>query len=776
MKKLLTLCLLLGAFACKSDDDKLMVPKIEATDTAVDAKGGEGAVGYRLLNAAAGEKVEATADADWITDIAVGDNIIRFEAAENDTTESRQAGMTLSYRGAESLTITITQEASNADFTIKINSVSPYGCNVTYTPVNYDGDYLFLVVEKSTLDKYMGQDMEDWYAGDYNYIKSLADRNGVTIADLIPAAPQIFGRWGAAVTMDYSTLTIDTEYYAYCYGIDSEGNRLTDMCYASFTTAVVDPVDMTFEAEITQITDKGANIVVTPSLADENYFWVYISDFDFFSKADSDINKVMTLYIQTMKYEEKEYGIAIADILRRGTSQLSAEQLWSNTLYRIVAWGMDEKGTPTTMAVEAGQFTTLPSQSAEECTFEISCPEIKQMDILINVKPSNPETRYYIAPIDEDICSGYNDEQMAQRIINMETERFKQNFYGAGVDWSNFESVFSGEQSLWGRDDLYWTFKPDHNYRIFVFGVDAQGVRTTDVARFDQKTAPAEQSSITFTVETVETQWNTATFRITPSNDTEYWLPFLIYTEDLQYYRLANGSLDAKALMAEIDHYYDDSTKYYTHKGEWTGPMSWVSDTDYTMLVCGYAGTNSTQFYEYVFHSPEIPFGRSEADVTATYEMFDGAELIELDPQRWQGAEDDCIMYIRYTPNDKAAHWYGGVWNVVEMYETGVDFLLALLRNKEASHVDRATGMYRPWFGYTWSFSYVAEGEDGNFGQWHYEEFTPYRDGVMKNMSEPYDFWSKPAANSAILSVPKRAQEAAVRSAEAAMPRLHLAR
>ena len=71
MKKLLTLCLLLGAFACKSDDDKLMVPKIEATDIAVDAKGGEGAVGYRLLNAAAGEKVEATADADWITDIAV---------------------------------------------------------------------------------------------------------------------------------------------------------------------------------------------------------------------------------------------------------------------------------------------------------------------------------------------------------------------------------------------------------------------------------------------------------------------------------------------------------------------------------------------------------------------------------------------------------------------------------------------------------------------------------------------------------------------------------
>ncbi len=721
--------------------------------------------------------MEATADADWITDIAVGDNIIRFEAAENDTTESRQAGMTLSYRGAESLTITITQEASNADFTIKINSVSPYGCNVTYTPVNYDGDYLFLVVEKSTLDKVHGAGHGGLVCRRLQLYKVAGrpQRRDDSRPDTRSAAdirPLGRSRYHGLLDADdrYRILRLLLRHRQ--RGQSPDGY----VCYASFTTAVVDPVDMTFEAEITQITDKGANIVVTPSLADENYFWVYISDFDFFSKADSDINKVMTLYIQTMKYEEKEYGIAIADILRRGTSQLSAEQLWSNTLYRIVAWGMDEKGTPTTMAVEAGQFTTLPSQSAEECTFEISCPEIKQMDILINVKPSNPETRYYIAPIDEDICSGYNDEQMAQRIINMETERFKQNFYGAGVDWSNFESVFSGEQSLWGRDDLYWTFKPDHNYRIFVFGVDAQGVRTTDVARFDQKTAPAEQSSITFTVETVETQWNTATFRITPSNDTEYWLPFLIYTEDLQYYRLANGSLDAKALMAEIDHYYDDSTKYYTHKGEWTGPMSWVSDTDYTMLVCGYAGTNSTQFYEYEFHSPEIPFGRSEADVTATYEMFDGAELIELDPQRWQGAEDDCIMYIRYTPNDKAAHWYGGVWNVVEMYETGVDFLLALLRNKEASHVDRATGMYRPWFGYTWSFSYVAEGEDGNFGQWHYEEFTPYRDGVMKNMSEPYDFWSKPAANSAILSVPKRAQEAAVRSAEAAMPRLHLAR
>lgn len=762
MKKLFVFGLLLSMFACKSDEDVTppATSQIEAqSELAVSAEGGEAAVGYTIKNPVEGVVLSAEADVDWIEILSTDNNIVRLSASKNDEKTTRTGHVTLKYQGANDFAVTVSQAPLDVDFVISVDEVSAYGAKITYSPIKYDGHYVFFVIEKDTLDPYLSsqENLEAWYAKDLAYLKNLAASNNVTLGELILRAPQIFGLNGDPVNISYSTLDINTEYYAYCYGLDGEGNRRTDMCYAEFKTGVAGTVDMTFEAKVENITSTGAHVSVTPSNNTDTYYWVYISDFDFVNTAGGDVNTVMTLISNSLK----ETG-TVAQSLHRGVSDQHIDDMWDNTLYHIVAWGMDAMGTPTTEAVEVASFTTLPKGVTDPCTFDITVTEVKDMDMRVKIVPSNPETRYYVALIDEEKCTNYNDEQMAQRIINMENDRFAWEFYGPGVDWSNFESMLTGEQEVWGRADLYWTFVPDHTYRIYVFGIDNDGNRTTRIARIDQKTAPVEQSALTIQIEYVpeESDWKYGTFQFTPSNEDEYYLPYLAYKEDIDtYYRNADGSLKTAEIMEEIEHTYDGETNYYTRKGTRKLEFRWAAGMEYTMLVCGYAGSNTTDFFEYSITAPEIPFGKSDAEVTATYELFDGAELAKLSPAKWGAYVDNCVIYIRYTPNEKAVHWYGGVWMPVDTYEHdgGIAYLLTLIQNPDASHVDKKSGQYAGLgFQTTYSLSYCAEGADGNYGEWHYEEFTPYRDGVLCNMTEPYDFWSKPATNSQIMVVPKR--------------------
>ncbi len=763
MKKLLIFGLLLTTmFACKKDDAETPsgASQIEAqTELTILPNGGQAAVGYTIKNPVTGVVLSAETDVDWITILSTDDNLVRFIAAKNDRKELRKANLTLKYQGAPDHTVVISQDVLNVDFVVNIDEVGAYGATVTYSPVKYKGHYVFFVVEKEALDPYLSssENLEEWYKADLDYINSVAQNNNVTLEELIPRAPQIFGLYGQPVTISYSTLDINTEYYAYCYGLDVAGNRMTDMEYVAFKTGVVDAVDMTFTAKIEDITTTGAHISITPSTNSETYYWTYVSEFDFANTAGNDPNQVMTLVSNSLKQNGN-----VAQYLNRGFSDQYVTDMWPNTLYYIIAWGMDTKGTPTTEAMEVAKLTTLTSDVVDDCKFNVSVTEVKDMDMRVKIVPTKADTRYYVGLIEESRCAGYNDDQMVTRIINMENARFESNFYGEGVNWSNFEDVYTGEQELWGRSDLKYTFLPDHTYRIFVFGIDNEGNRTTEIARIDQTTAPTDKSNMTIKIEYLpeKSNWKEGMFRFTPSNDDEYYLPYLAYKSDIDtYYRNADGSLKSDEIMEEIEHTYDGETNYYTRKGTRELSFQWAAGMEYVVLVCGFAGSNTTEFFEYEVTAIEIPFGQSDADLTATYELFDGAELAKLAPGRFQGFEENCIIYIRYAPNDKAVHWYGGVWMPVGDYEHdgGISYLLNLIQNPDASHVDRYSGQYRGLaFQTTVSLSYVAEGADGTYGQWHYEEITPYRDGVLKNTTEAYDFWSNPAPNSQILTVRKR--------------------
>ena len=734
-------------FTSCNKDPEVGGVQIVANDAEINGLGGKLNIPYSIKGVE-DVKPEVECTDYWIRNIKVYDAIIQCDVEANPTKEARSATLTI-FHERISTTITITQGVADSDFVINATPTGAYSCSVQYVPMNYEGPFFFLVVDKSYFEFYqLTNNYEGLYEDDIEWLMELADYYGMSLEEYLSRNAQLFSADGREVVMSYSDLEPKTSYVAYCYGMDLNGTRKTDVCFCEFTTEIIATSDIEFSLNVTDVTAKSASITVTPS-NDDYYYWTYISEMDY---ALYDDYAVMVNMISNIAAKVAE-GADILSIIHSGPSSQTPTSLWSGTQYHIIAWGMDARCNATTEPINIGTFTTASGGITDDCTFAISCPEVKQTDMLINVKPSNPATRYMICPVEESICGAYGDEQMAQRLINMEQARFDDAFYGAGVDWSNAEWIFTGEKSVWGRADLDWTFEAGKTYRIYVFGVDHNGSRTTAVARFDQKAADVEPSNMTFNVEVVENAWDHPLIRITPSVDNEYWVACVMKTEYVDWYRNADGSINDHEMMHMLDEeYFDGQAKYYAKMGTSEDRYYWSSDSEYSVVVCGWSGTNTTPFFEFKFNTPSIPWHGSDADVELKYYLFNGEELAAMDPMMWAGYEDNCIIYIEYTPNDSAAHWYGGVWLPIEYYELGVDHLIPLLRNDTVSHVDQSWGRYSGCvFDTTYSISWFAEDAECRLGTWHYEEFTPTRTpGEGYNMSEPFDFWNNPKQNSAV--------------------------
>lgn len=734
--------------SCENDDTATEHPQIVVEDVSIDGMGGELSIAYQIKGIT---DVLPTVECNeyWVHNIAVYDSVIQCSVESNPLREERTASFEI-VCGELSASVTLTQGVADSDFVINITSVNSYGCWAEIAPVEHEGSFFFLVVSDDYFANYeYNNDFAALYEDDYEWIKSNAEYNDMSISDYLTASASMFSASGDKVSMRYSDLAPVSDYVLYCYGMDAEGNRTTDICYKRFRTEIIASSDIEFTLDVSDITSNSANITVTPSNEDY-YFWTYISEMDYAQYDEYSVMENMNNNIRASVAN----GADIFTIIHSGESSQRPQGLWSGTKYHIIAWGIDEQANATSQPVNIGSFTTNSKGVTDDCTFTITCPEVKQTDVLINVVPSNPDTRYMICPVEDSICGAYGDEQMAQRLINMEQARFDESFYGSGVDWSNAEWIFTGEQTVWGRADLEWTFEAGKTYRIYVFGVDHNGVRTTNIARYDQTTTDVEMSNMTFTVELVENSWDHPVIRVTPSVDDEYWVACVMKSEYVDWYRNEDGSINDHEMMHMLtEEYFDGQAKYYAKMGASEDTYYWSSQSEYTLLVCGWAGSNTTPFFEFEFQTPSIPWGESDAAVDVKYWLFNGAELAEEYPMVWAGYEDNCIIYIEYTPNQSAAHWYGGVWLPLEYYDIGVDHLIPLLKNDTVSHVDKAWGRYVGCeFGTPYSLSWFAEDAEGKFGDWNYVEFTPTRtEGEGYNMSEPFDFWSNPKQNGSVL-------------------------
>ena len=143
MKKLfyLLLALPLAFVACEPKEpietptDPAVLTLTSESSLQFGAEGGEGTITYTLENAAKGTELTATTDAEWITDITIGEQIT-FVVAANETTEERNDRILVTY-GEQNFNVFVKQEGVEpvVNFEAKHLDGTYYGAD--YSP-NYE--------------------------------------------------------------------------------------------------------------------------------------------------------------------------------------------------------------------------------------------------------------------------------------------------------------------------------------------------------------------------------------------------------------------------------------------------------------------------------------------------------------------------------------------------------------------------------------------------------------------------------------------------------------
>ena len=123
-------------------------PVLKATaPNEIAAAGGEGSFNFTLANPQDGQSVSAESNVDWITGESVSGNTVTYTVAENTSEEPREGTITLSYEGAQSVNVVITQAGKPAEnvpveYTVKYtvssttavtaSGVAPNGSTATF--------------------------------------------------------------------------------------------------------------------------------------------------------------------------------------------------------------------------------------------------------------------------------------------------------------------------------------------------------------------------------------------------------------------------------------------------------------------------------------------------------------------------------------------------------------------------------------------------------------------------------------------------------------------
>lgn len=499
-------------------------------------------------------------------------------------------------------------------FEISVGNLSPYGCTVTYRPVHYDGNYFFLVMNRSAMEEYLRKDgLDGLIASDREWIQALAEKSGQEFSSYLRKTRELYASRGGETVMDYTSLAPETEYYAYCYGMDSTGNALTRVFLHPFSTTSIQALEMKFTVRAENIDGSSADFFVIPEHTGQYYYWTYVSEAEL---SQSGAQAIQEETVRELRNYADLQGTPLSEQLFNGVSSERLNDLFPDTRYYAVIWGMDRKGNPTSLPKTVEFLTTDVLPVTDPCTFRIACTRSEAMDLVLDIQPSDPLTRYYVAAIHEDKCDGYTPEQMAARILRMESRRLAGNFYGTGQTWENADFLLLGNRTVRAREDLFWTFEPDERYCIYVFGVNTHGVRTTAVSCITQKTAPAEKSGMTFSVKpaTVPGLPGNAVLTIIPDNNDEYFAAAATGRRYLERFRKADGQLDTASLLDSLRSDSDGRFPYLLRKGPVTLQFPYCPKEDNILVICGYAGGNTTPFYE--FPIPRPTSGGNAADKT----------------------------------------------------------------------------------------------------------------------------------------------------------------
>lgn len=433
-------------------------------------------VAYTVENPIEGQNVAVSHDADWLTVDSSTAGTLTLSATKNSSAEPRSTNLTVSYEGAEDVTLQVSQKrADGLSFELNFSDIAHSSFIVQILPSDNSKSFYFSTMERSEFEKFASDD--EIFESEMARVRQMADNAWLSFSEMLASLTFKGEKWQAV-----NQLHPETEYVTFAMGISSSGTRTSDISYNYVTTTTEPTVDMDFTIGVSEW-HHTMSITITPARKKDAYVW------DVFTKAEIEAvmaaegcasaeecyAPIMAKRVAEAKAEGETIESFYASIAKKGTQRNQQFACEPATDYYVMASAINMSCVPG--AVTVVEYTSEPLATPGSSDNEIGVSLSNPADTYVQVEGSASNMDpYVVVVLPTEVCEGKDDGAIFDYVVaTFSAEELASNTYEGG-----FAGIYNG-------------LTPSTAYTAVAFGY-ADGVMTTTyVARSASLTTLAAQ-------------------------------------------------------------------------------------------------------------------------------------------------------------------------------------------------------------------------------------------------------------------------------------------
>ena len=354
-------------------------------------------------------------------------------------------------------------QPSDCSFTITVTDIAASEAVVQVVPSDDETRYFYAVLEKETFDKAQSEE-GGIFAADMVFFEYMAQMDNLTVEQTIN---QLTTKGGN--TMRYVSLSPETDYYAYAYGLEPDGFVTTELYAEPFRTKAPERRECTFEITVEQITATGATVTVIPSDKELTYLGQYITD-EQIAQGGGDLETYYANYFRAMA---DMAGVPVSEVVAQDviTDDLVGVRLTDLTegeTYNVFAVGVDAYGNFITDA-QIVRFTTGDAPGpVTQAPFDLAVTLITDAAVQLRVSPADAAGRYLAGVLAEDEAATFGGVAAYLRA--------ELDMYGA---MGMIDTYLDSHAHTGSWSGVFDRLEPGSPYEAYAVGVDDSGAFTT---------------------------------------------------------------------------------------------------------------------------------------------------------------------------------------------------------------------------------------------------------------------------------------------------------
>lgn len=260
--------------SCESNPDVPPIVKLDIYDLEIDGGGGDIPIYYAVQNAVKGAELEVVSSVDWVSLKELTSSMIVLHVKASDVDEERFTSVVINYPGmAKPVRVNIVQDKQFLNkFRFETLDLTYNSCSIRYIPTDKNMPYMANIIDAEYFKQSGTSDMNVFIEAEMANYRSIADRNQMTLEELMGrVSPQLI--YTGDAERSFGGMKHGSKYVVYSYGITFKGNEYT-LTTPMHQTFIELPMPDMYNASFTissQMSGNMASITITPKNWDGYY-------------------------------------------------------------------------------------------------------------------------------------------------------------------------------------------------------------------------------------------------------------------------------------------------------------------------------------------------------------------------------------------------------------------------------------------------------------------------------------------------------------------------